>query len=493
MADLLVKITDLALFLPGDLKQELVLQDINLEIKALEHLALLGANGSGKSTLLRLIAGELWPAKGQIKWRTKLGEWDNSPLTGREMCRLVSPKLQANYQKQGWHLSGLELVLTGLEDSPLCYQENEAQEKELVYNLAKDLHCLELLDLDIATMSQGQLRILLLARALIIEPKILLLDECSDGLDLAHRQIFFELLEQVALKTTLVIATHRPKHLPFFCKQRLYLKEGRIVPSLDPKLLSSKLLEDHPKKSAPVKIGREIFKLKAATVFISGQEVLHNIDWTVREGEQWLIKGENGSGKSTLLRLLYGDEFCACGGSLEVWLPSLKGEPESLAVRREKISLVAPLAESTYGYTLTGLELVLSGFENTIGLYRDYSLEEEKKAKELIKRFFNESDLAYVLKATQDRLSTGQLRRLFLARALVADPDVLLLDEPCLGLDMAAREHYMQLLDQLALGEILAKPVTIILISHNLTDIPSCINCKALLTKGYFKVLEQVS
>ena len=499
MSSLLVKIEDVDLFLPGDISQTLVLHEISWEIKSGEHWAILGPNGSGKSTLLRLLAGELWPAKGKISWQACDGNLEPYPLTGRSITRLVSPKLQASYQRQAWHISGLELVLTGFSSSALMYRDSEKSEEEEVRCLAKKLKAEDLLEGDVATFSQGQLRILLLARALVAKPKLLLLDECSDGLDLNHRNQFFAILEEIASSTTLIIATHRTQHLPSFCQQKKFLNQGFFVPNLPTQSVPHVLevAQDNNltvTKPCPSANSKPLFDLKNVTVFIDREPVLHEINWVVRMGEQWLLQGENGSGKSTLLRLLAGDEFCAAGGEITRYMPSLKnglgGEITSLEELRQTVSLVAPLAESTYGYDLSGLEFVLSGFENSVGIYREYTEAEIELAQELCHKFFIDQDLDLILKRSQMHLSSGQLRRLYLARALVAKPDVLLLDEPCLGLDVFSRALYMDLLNKLALGKVLGKPVTIILISHNVLDIPKCINRKAKLDQGRLEILQ---
>ena len=118
MFEPIVTIRDLSLFLPGDVSQRRILHHIDWQVARGRHCALLGPNGSGKSTLLRLLRGELWPSKGHIWWHTAEGR-EQSPLAGRAMTALVSPGQQENYQRQAWDLTGLDLLLTGFDDTPL--------------------------------------------------------------------------------------------------------------------------------------------------------------------------------------------------------------------------------------------------------------------------------------------------------------------------------------------------------------------------------------
>lgn len=164
MFEPLVTIENLSLFLPGDASQRTVLHHIDWRIERGRHCALLGANGSGKSTLLRLLRGELWPASGHIWWHTADGR-EQSPLAGRAMTTLVSPAQQENYQRQAWDLTGLDLLLTGFEDTPLIYSDGGNQalaRREAAVRMASRLEAEGLLDRDTPTLSQGQLRLLLL-------------------------------------------------------------------------------------------------------------------------------------------------------------------------------------------------------------------------------------------------------------------------------------------------------------------------------------------
>ena len=230
MFEPIVTIRDLSLFLPGDASQRRILHHIDWQVARGRHCALLGPNGSGKSTLLRLLRGELWPSKGHIWWHTAEGR-EQSPLAGRAMTALVSPGQQENYQRQAWDLTGLDLLLTGFDDTPLVYSDGGTQalaRREAAVRMAGRLEAEGLLDRAMHTLSQGQLRLLLLGRALLRAPALLLLDECTDGLDARYREIFFDVLEEHAARCTVIMTAHRPGQIPAWCEERHYVSDGRL-------------------------------------------------------------------------------------------------------------------------------------------------------------------------------------------------------------------------------------------------------------------------
>ena len=380
MSEILCRLDHAGLFLPGDTERKPILRDITWDIHAGEHSVLIGGNGAGKSTLLRLIHGEAWTTEGSVSWNSE-GTLDSSRITGLSVSALVSPAQQQLFQKHGWDITGLELLLTGFDGSHMLYTPGDEAKVKAAAEMARRLDALPLLDRSIRTMSQGQLRLLLLGRALVRRPRLLLLDESTDGLDGKHREIFDSVLKDAAQESTVIMATHRESRIPSWCRVRLYMQEGRLghTPPATEHQISAAPVQ---KRAVPVPSG-PLIEVRNADVYIEGGEtpVLYGITWSLQPGEHWLLKGGNGSGKSTFLRLLAGDEIVAWPGDICFHFPEVRAGEIPLENIRRHVRLVSDLSEAYYDFDVTCLELVLSGFDNTVGLYRTFSGGEVEEAR----------------------------------------------------------------------------------------------------------------
>lgn len=523
---LLVSLVNASVTLYRDGVNHRILQDISLDIVRGQHLALLGPNGAGKSTLLKVLRGEQWtdspsdtPAvtwypstrdkgdkgdKGDKAGKTEEGE--HSRLAGRALSALVSAAQQEQYLRQAWDLSGEDLLLTGFEDSPLLYSLPAPQQMQQVQTLARTLRVEHLLQRGLTTLSQGQLRVLLLARALLRRPALLLLDECLDGLDAPTRHKILDVLDESAVTSTIVLTTHRPHSLPAWIQRKEYMQDGRLYAAAPPPscatvapLLCAAVPADPahivgpaPTASPPQSVNAPsedltdsppLVALHNVTVYVERVPVLHQLHWRIAQGEHWLLRGANGSGKSTLLRLLAGDEYPAAGGSIERHLPRSSGHENTvseLEYIRHGVRLVSDALQATYAYDLCVEELVLSGFDASIGLYRDFSPAEYREARYWLCRMRLEAQA----KRSIRNLSTGQARRAFIARALVGRPDLLLLDEPCSGLDSPSRQQLLDILESLA-----ADHIHTVIVSHHGEDRLKCSNHEAILQEGRLHIL----
>ena len=552
MPQALISLEHVSVRLPLQEAAQPALHDISFNLYEGQHLALRGSNGAGKSTLLRLLRGDIWATQGSITWHTAQGA-EHSPLVGKALCALVAPAQQEGYRRQGWNITGQELLLTGFDDSPLLYaHRGEAAQREhqarleALAAIALRLDVEALLALPIQQYSQGQLRLMLLARALVRRPRVLLLDECAEGLDEARRAHFFDILHEEAACCTLVMTTHRGSTLPDLFRKSLTLEKGCLIQHTSPAASST---DSHKQKqhsiankpTCPAADSRANKAPTAVTIAASNthsaaknnsspqpcpstpplicvshadvycdsggfdsstqileqsgittapavagagnsanalghKPVLQDICWTLQAGEHWYISGSNGAGKSTFLRLLAGEVYPAAGGSIQRFLPRHGGQTTVLREIQRGICLVSDLGQALYSYDLNGFDLVCSGFDNSIGLYRAYSEQEQEQAHSLLQAW----GLAALAGRNIRTLSSGQLRLFFLARAVVGQPEVLLLDEPCSGLDVTARAACLERLQSIAEQGQCA----LVLVSHHASDRIPALNRFASLNQG---------
>ena len=456
MDDLLLELKHVNLTL-GGVK---ILSDINWRVRELESWAVLGGNGAGKSTLLRLALGEVWPdqqlnadpeqPESEIAWYIA-GTRESSPIAAKQVVASVSPELHNWYMEHGWNLSGEELILSGFYASPLLYNDPVPEEQAEARALAEELGLTHLLDHKVAEMSQGQLRNMLVARALIARPLLLALDEVFDGLDSEARQTLSALLEHLSgFESTILITAHRLEDLPSFIKHALVLEHGKIIAQGPLDEVKKKSDDFSPPPILPDVVAPPVnyaeppfLQLKNVNVFLERKQVLHNINWIVEKGEHWAVLGENGSGKTTLLRCIWGEEHHAFGGTL-AWFGD--PGPHNRQELHLRLGLVSDRLQAAVPPELLVEDLVVSGFSASLDLYENPLPGQRARASELM----DDMGLAALTGRRAGTLSYGQLRRVLLARALVHKPILLLLDEPCSGLDNASREAFLDSLAQAA-------------------------------------------
>lgn len=194
--------------------------------------------------------------------------------------------------------------------------------------------------------------------------------------------------------------------------------------------------------------------------------VLQEINWTLRLGESWGIFGKQGAGKSTFLRFLAGQIPVALGGSIDYYsLPDTDNQQYKITTRDERnalIHLISNDLQAEYSYDLEGQDIVASGFDNSIGLYRKISNMEYEKVEHYMQMF----QVSHLKDRHMSTMSTGQKKRVLLARSMVNEPKILLCDDPFIGLDVVARQNLIEIFQALQ-----KQSVQIVLVSQHPDDI----------------------
>ena len=203
------------------------------------------------------------------------------------------------------------------------------------------------------------------------------------------------------------------------------------------------------------------------------REILKNINWEIKKGENWALLGLNGSGKSTLLSMIPAYTFATSG---EVSVFEKKFGTCIWAEVKEKVGFVSSslntFSDSLNNQTLNNI--VLSGKYNSIGIYQEITQKDREKANNIIKDF----KLSHLKLNKYITLSQGEQRKTLLARAFMNEPSLLILDEPCSGLDIRAREMFLKTLEENK------SDIPFIYVTHQIEEIISSIIHVAILDNG---------
>ena len=208
-----------------------VLRGVTWALRRGEHWMIRGANGSGKSTFLRLLRGEVWPApkKGERIFRLD-GTTQMTAIEVRRHIALVAPESQERYLRQEWNLTARDVIHTGFAQSDLLYVKLTRAQKLRAESLARQLGITPLLARNMQTLSTGELRKVLIARAVVGAPSLLLLDEVCDGLDAKFRRELLRMIEAIARRGTQIIyTTHRPDEGLSVITHIAEFEKGRMI------------------------------------------------------------------------------------------------------------------------------------------------------------------------------------------------------------------------------------------------------------------------
>ena len=463
-----------------------VLRGITLAIREHESWGLVGPNGSGKSTLLRLLRGEVQPTPETRDGRRYHldGRSTPSPIGAAGQVALVSPELQEAYLRRDWAMRAEDAVRTGFTGEVFLQETPAAEQEERVAEACELLEIGRLRRRSVLELSTGELRRVLIARALVSRPRLLLLDEPCDGLDAAARAGFLSLLARLARRTApLVVATHRYDELVPGIASVARLERGRIAAQgsrremLEQLGVPARNAAPHGTATstpdpASTSRARPLLQVERADVRVDGHPVLHGIDWTVRRGEHWAVVGPNGAGKSTLLRLAVGDEQAMPGGGVSrLGLGPGAGVWEVKA----RVGVVSPELQARFRADIPAEEAVLSGLTSSIGV--DFAPTPRQRRKAAVK--MARLGVRHLAGRGVHTLSYGEMRRVLVARALLRNPKLLVLDEPMNGLDPAAREALSRSLAWMA-----RRGVTLVMATHHREELPPVVTHELELRAG---------
>ncbi len=457
------------------------LRDINWDITADSCWAVLGRNGAGKSALMACLTGEGEVSSGRI-----VSEVRKFGLVSlEEQSRLITRERERDDSDITDKVNQGTPVRELLDE---CCTDQLLQE-----TLVETLGLRHLLDRGFRKLSTGETRKLLFVRALTSGADMLLLDEPFEGLDVSTVPAIVDLLTGIARTTPMVMAFNRIDEIPDFVTHVLYVENGAVAYRFDCSTgdgmsatrealgrLMHLQMDDLkiPGTSIPPDIAcnddGSLIRMTDVSIRYTDNLVFENLNWRVSPGEHWQVRGPNGSGKTCLLNLVTGDHPQCYVNDISVF-GYQRGRGETIWEIKRYLGFVSTALHWDYRLSVSVRRVIVSGFYDSIGLYQTASEKEERIADEWL-------HLLGMQGRGNDafsKLSYGEQRLLLIARAMVKHPSVLLLDEPCLGLDEINRQLVLALIDRICRE----KKTTVVYVTHHEEDkVPGIDNILQLAT-----------
>lgn len=455
-----------------------------------QHWAVLGANGSGKSLFADALRGRLPLVRGELQYhfRPPPGLCPEESIghvsfeeRRREVHGAVAQSRWNSIEQDGAlkvrdFLSYEQVMEVNPFEVTARHQGARRGFERRRARAAALLRVEPFFERTLLSLSNGETQRVRLARALCHPFRLLILDEPFFGLDAATRAYFRGLLEQLmATRLRVLLITTREEDLPKGVTHLLRVEACKVVWA-GRREKRNERVKKIPKRfntdtergpSRPKANARaELVRLRNVTVRYGSATILRGVNWTVYEGESWALLGPNGSGKSTLLSLLLGDNPQAYVNDVRV-LGRQRGTGDSIWDLKRQIGWVSPELHLHFDDAVSCFGVVASGFHETIGLFEPVTRAQRATAREWLERF----DLLEFARNPLFTLSTGLQRMALLARALVKQPRLLALDEPCQGLDDAHRELLIRTVDDL----LRSGEVTGIYVTHRAEEIPASV------------------
>ena len=476
-----------------------------------QHWAVIGPNGSGKSTLMKALCGTLPVVKGKIVYHFLR---DNGRGAAQDHIAYVTFESQrqvlndeAFYQER-WNV-GVNEDAPSVSDflsepgvtriNPYHVVETHSDRNFAArrHDVIERLELAALLHRSIVQLSNGERRKVTIARALLKNPRLVILDNPFAGLDERFRVKLAENLENLMQgeMRVIVVGTNRDE-IPRGVTHVLRVENNRVI-AQEARQEAVSFRAERPWHRPPGQVeissmqtrffvakpaprndngaGHALVHMQNVTVSYNGTPVLQQVSWTVRENERWALLGPNGAGKTTLLSLILADNPQAYANDITLF-GKRRGTGESIWEIKQNIGWVAPELQLYYPRGATCWDVVCSGWFDSVGLYRECSPPQREVALAWLRRF----DLAARAQTAFDQVSEGEQRLALLARALVKNPALLVLDEPCQGLDAGNRDRVLQAVELIG-----SRPNTsMIYVTHRADELPSSITHVLRLSEG---------
>ena len=489
------------------------LENINWTFNTVEAWLVIGANGSGKANFLKALAGELKiipDSKFADSLYSNFFEQNIEIVSLEKAASLIEEERQNDESE--FVEGGVDIGRTGriFLAEAICKRKlkrgeplpDEALRLE-TFPQIKLCGIEKILDRGLKYMSTGEIRRTLLARSLLSGKKLLILSDPFAGLDAESRKILLEFFNTVANKQLkdddysdfprIILGMERYHEIPAAINNVLEFSENKIS-FCGSKNDYEKILQNRNQQNEKTrqkdrqefensveKIKQETFVLHTVqenqketlvemnnvNVGWGDNRVLIDLNWKLNQGEHWLIRGPNGSGKTTFLELITGDNMQVFSNDIKLF-GKRRGSGETIWDIKRKLGIVSYRLHVEYRMVgSTTLEnVIISGFRDSIGLY-EAATDVEKDAA---KKWLSLGGFENREKESFSSISYGEQRAILILRAAVKCPPILILDEPCHGLDENYRQKILDLIEIIAQSGT----TTLLHVTHDPSEVLPC-------------------
>jgi molybdate transport system ATP-binding protein len=481
-------------------QENTVLDGISFSLKSNQHLAILGNSGSGKTALLKALAGKM-----HYNGKISIDSFDEKKVhvelvEQRYSFKNLCGTSQFYYQQRFNSFDA--------DDAPTIYEEllkassGDSKSTNNIDLIAigftlQILGIKHLKNSPLIQLSSGEHKRFQLAKALVNPPQVLLLDTPYTGLDVSVLKELNILLTQIASKGTQIILIPGTFPVPEFIKTFALLENKKLAFFGNKEEFNADEFNQpannfiYNTNLIPVSnISPQfetIVEMKNIHLNYGSHTIFSGLNWKISEGEKWLLKGRNGSGKSSLLSMITGDHPQAYSNEIYLF-GKRRGSGESIWDIKQKSGFISPELHAYFDKNVTCFQAIGSGFFDTIGLFKKLSTTQYNT----ILQWLDFLQLSHVSTKPLHSISASLQRMILLARALVKNPPLLVLDEPCQGLDQKQTEQFVSLVDSICSGT----NKTLIYVSHDKNNVPECVEKIFQLEKKggqFYSIVEAAS
>ena len=448
-----------------------VLTDISFSLTEDDCLAIVGPVGSGKTTLAKALSGRLFRT-GSVYFKSRTNRVHPSILLVEQQHHFKNrSNMQDFYLQQRFNSAD-----SG--DAYTIREELSNEDEELVAYWLGFFMLSHLIDKPLVTLSNGENKRLQLVKSVLRDPDWLILDNPFLGLDVEGREILSTCLEKLRENSVQFILINSPAALPACVNRVMYLEEGRVTwdgpvsayesfRRVDKFVFNHTVMDDLIKSAQVYETFQQAVHMNDVTIAYGEKVILSGIHWEVNSGACWALSGPNGAGKSTLLSLITADNPQAYSQDI-ILFDRKRGTGESIWDIKKRIGYVSPELHVYFREPANVFNVVGSGLFDTLGVYKKISEDQHKR----IALWLGVFGISHLSQRMFQQISTGEQRIVLLARALVKNPPLLILDEPCQGLDEEQIHRVKEILNYICSNS----QTTLIYVSHYASDIPDCVN-----------------